>query len=408
MDCLSKLILAKRLPIKDILSSYCVISVKEDGNAFQIYKDQIGNIRYGKRYDSPFKMGKELTEFDFLSYDIYFKAFLYFCNSTRYEPLAAYKDIKTFNFEILDSTTNHIIKNSCDNEIVLLSAYTYDDKPVPFFGDLCPMAKSLGVRTKNVVFDGVLNSSDINLLMSLKDSPDDINTRLWTIFNERLDIPSNVEGIVLQFLDKQKNINRNYKIQSPDFKEKLDEHLLNESEIRFNDIDDSIASIVNKCVRDAYHDIYKSTETQQSYAFTLINIFKYIVDHFERIPNNFFICNKITNFELIKNLPMNYAYMKSIFSDAYEHYEPYMPFLKYILLVFRNARHSKPLMCTLDVQTDINETIEMIKNNSGPNMIHILQQYVRKISKMHFDDEPLNTLYEIVEPLTIHTMYTTN
>lgn len=375
MECLSKLILAKRLPIRDILSANCTISVKEDGNAFQIYKTPERDIVYGKRYNVPYNLAKNVTEFDIASYRCYHEAISHFSSYYIYRSICEFIDVKMFNFEIIDPSVNHVIKND-EYKMILLSAYTYDNQPVSQLM-LQHIANKLKVSVKNILFDGTLTESGINLLLSLKDSPDDIKTRLWDVFNSTFSIPKNIEGIVLEFNDDEKNIHRVYKIQSPEFKEQIDEHLNEEATIRFNEIDDAIAEKINVLVRKHYIELFDDDTNHKkvnSYFAILLKIFINIVDKDKNIVNNFFICNKISNFELLKNVPINLPYMKVYFGQDFYKYEPYIPLLKYILLVFRTERTKQPLLCSQEMQEKINETIRILCEGTHCDMVQEIQK----------------------------------
>lgn len=158
MEHLYKLLARKKgLDIPDLLENgICTISLKIDGNAFQIGCDDGETVKYYKRSGSPEKVSpaKELTMYDCCFNEFYGDAILYF---KKKEDIL--KDYTIINCEIIDK--QHIIEydENDDKQIYLLSAIQDGD----FIGkrDLEILADDLGITRCPVILNNKKLPSEI-------------------------------------------------------------------------------------------------------------------------------------------------------------------------------------------------------------------------------------------------------
>ena len=118
MEHLYKFFERKRLnPIETIKDSFLTVSLKVDGQAFQIVNEN-GNITFHKRSGKATNIGPELTEIDFYFNKIFRDTFNFFKKAI---PIFN-NNIHIINFEILMDDT-HVIqyKNLPKNGICLLN-----------------------------------------------------------------------------------------------------------------------------------------------------------------------------------------------------------------------------------------------------------------------------------------------
>lgn len=167
MEHLYKLLSRKKgLDIKDVIKNWkCTVSLKIDGNAFQISYDDIdGEVKYYKRSGSPEKVSpsKEITMYDCCFNDFYGDAILFFRDK---EDILKNYDI--INCEIIDKS--HVIEyeEDEDRKIYLLSAIQDGD----FLDEQqCKnLAEELGISSVSVIIDDeVLPKNISNAILKYK------------------------------------------------------------------------------------------------------------------------------------------------------------------------------------------------------------------------------------------------
>ena len=354
MESLQEFLHRKRLPVRDILTGPCRISVKVDGSAFQSYYDMDNDIlTFGKRPDSCYvKSGKPLCEIDRLMNDSYNNAYMHL---SKYEDIL--KQYKIINFEVFGNNDNHIIHYTrrFKNNIVLLSCFNFDGSQLSD-DELNLLADQLEVSVRDIVFKRYgINDKIVDDLLENKDDEEQIwniffsDVIWWDLFCETYNIDKDdidsLEGFVLNYYTQKRML----KVLNPTFNKKLTEKLSDGKEQKLENYEDVYDYVMSCCE----HITPKNTDAETllcMYYACLKNGVKTIEKSLE---NNSILCSQQINILLLR--------------DSYPQYTEdikYPNLLKFIFMGFRNMRKIKTLWCTLDYQVKLNEFISKhIKNN---------------------------------------------
>lgn len=364
MEHLKDFLKHKRLQIKDILNSYCIITEKIDGTAFQVSFDN-NELVFSKRSYSLNTISKNhIDDFDLILNKNYLNAFKII--SPYISKIMYDNNIKILNFEIFDDNKNsHIIhyNNRYKNNIVLLSGYYKDDTEIDK-KDIIRISDILKVSVNNTIYTGILNN--INELIDTDNITDEY---IWDLIISNIEdefLHDDIEGYVLQFYNGSNSI-RTLKVQNPIFQKKLETHLLEEKEYRkynFENIYDYIINIFKEyhIISHAPYDTYITKllelynvqiETNNEYTNILINIEK-----------------KLENNEILKRFSINKLPLIVYgISDHYVDTLKYPNIFKFILLTFRNTRVKRTLWCSADYQLNtLNPFIKELKNNVSESL----------------------------------------
>ena len=260
---------SKRLPVKEVLISPCIISEKIDGNALQIYYDLENDIlTFGKRYDSnKKKSNNELDIFDLVLNDVYYLTYNY---------LNQYKDIlkqyKIINFEIFDPHAKHIIeyKDIYQNNIVLLSAFNFDGTEVSVSA-LQALSNELNVSIRHLYYNDCLDTDTADLLMLCKDNADDLweyACNICKVDKKRTDI----EGFVFNYYEQ----NRVLKVQNPTFAKQLKKHLNNEHNVYEYGEDEAVGELIYDYIMNGRGS---KVEPRSEYICTLVDMYKAVAEY---------------------------------------------------------------------------------------------------------------------------------
>lgn len=364
MEHLKDFLKHKRLPIKDILNSYCIITEKIDGTAFQVSYDN-NEITFSKRSYSLNTISKnKIDDFDLILNKNYLNAFEVI--SPYISKIMYDNNIKILNFEIFDDNkNNHIIhyNNRYKNNIVLLSGY-YKDNTEIYKKDIIRIADILNVSVNIPIYLGTLNN--INELLNTDNITDEY---IWNHIISNIEdkfLHDDIEGYVLQFYDND-NCIRTLKVQNPIFQKKLENHLLEEQEYRkynFENIYDYIIKVFKE-YPDVFHLSY------DTYIAKLLELYHVQVEcNNEQSDTLINIEKTLENNEILKNLSINNLPLIVYgISDHYIDTLKYPNILKFILLTFRNTRVKRTLWCSDDYQLNtLNLFIEELKNNVSESL----------------------------------------
>ena len=347
MDHISTLLNAKRLPIDEILSSPVRVTLKIDGNALQW-----ADGSWHKRAGSPRTPGKEMTLFDFAEQDFYWKAIRYL---SKFKKLI--EKFSIMNFEVFSDEGHHTIEYShkFKNNIVLLSAYI-DNRPVSY-KQISEIASRLSVDVVPLIYKGKLTES---MKTALKKGQSDYSSLFKAFYSKffQTDFPENqIEGFVFTFDAPGKM--RDYKLNNPEFVEKLHANLDNDSESKGNlhleDIIDMFISAADKA-KVVWH---------KSYFQTLLSLFSQIAsgDLVNKVYNKFSEMSSGKP-ESIFGSYLNKDYIKSVDSEIADRLDDkkFAIVLRLFLLCFQKAR-KMPMGVSQDYQTEVlNPFIEHIQS----------------------------------------------
>lgn len=343
MQHLTEFLNAKKLNIIDTLKSYCEVTEKIDGSAFQIYNDN-NNLIFGKRGENPYKKSTNtLTEIDLLTNQMYYDVYTYL---NKYEEIL--KKYKILNFEIFSSKpnlNNHVIKyeNIYDNNIVLLSGMTLNDEILTDI-ELNDIATQLQVSSVNVLWKGKLTDDMIKNIINAKND----RQILWNYVKDLFNIDGNkfIEGIVLAFKDDNNNIKRILKIQNPEFHTKIMDHLNKESKEK-NEI--NLEKYLNFIIE---HTILYNDDKNDSIAKRLLKLYlSYEYSNKDLIE----IEKSLEKVEVLKNLKINTILANKIYDLFPDNIEniTYPCLLNLILFGFMHKRKRFPLWCSKEYQNNI-------------------------------------------------------
>lgn len=147
--------------VEDVIKMPCTVTLKIDGNAFQIATDEsTGEVKYYKRSGEPDEVreDKEITTYDCCFNSFYGDAIKFF---TPKEKLLKGYDL--LNFEIIDKTHTIDYGSTEDPKVYLLSAFK--DRNAVSDSELESLAEDLGVSVVPVVMSGeALPNNIINVL----------------------------------------------------------------------------------------------------------------------------------------------------------------------------------------------------------------------------------------------------
>lgn len=343
MQHLTEFLNAKKLNIIETLKSYCEVTEKIDGSAFQIYNDN-NKLIFGKRGENPYKKTTNtLTEIDLITNQMYYDVYTYLNN---YEQIL--KKYKILNFEIFSSKpnlNNHVIKyeNIYDNNIVLLSGMTFNNE-ILIDTELNDIAKQLQISSVNVLWKGTLTDDMIKNIIKYKDN----EIFLWSYVKDLFNIDKDKfsEGIVLTFKDDNNNIKRILKIQNPEFHVKIMQHLYNENKNR-NEI--KLEKYLNFIIE---HSILNNEDKNDSIAKRLLKLYL----SYEYSNKDLTVIEKnLEKVEVLKNLKINTILANKIYDLFPDNIEniTYPCLLNLILFGFMHKRKRFPLWCSKEYQNNI-------------------------------------------------------
>lgn len=356
MENISKLLNAKRLDVRGILSSPVTVSIKEDGTAFQVYnvKQDDGTIctTYHKRSDRPNAIGQEISEIEKMINGSYYHAIKF---AEQYKDIL--NEYSIINFELMND--EHLIDNIGIDRIVLLSAFNYNEKNIEH-ASLEILAEKLSISCKKALFLGQFSNEIVDFLME-----NGSNFGVSTTHLEFLKNLGNIEGFVFSFNCGDKI--RNYKLINPKFKNLLDEHLENEKEDRKRyDCTYSYKLILNKTDKNVLditlwdgldNPCHRICYWWESLLYTLSK---------KELDN---ILTEIGNIPLIRKTKLNSEYVTE-YGDLYQmiiydNDTKYIPILIFMLYGFMNERHQYPLWTSYNVQERlINPFVRHIYNTN--------------------------------------------
>ena len=356
MEHISKLLNAKRLDVRKILSSPVEVSVKEDGTAFQIYneKDTEGTVwtTFRKRPYKPDVPGMEICNIErFINYS-YNEAVKYFADNSEYMDII--KEFKILNFEVISSEEPHIIETESILKIILLSAYDYDGKLIQK-DMLSKTAKKLNIFLKKQLFFGRFDEKTVDFLMK--------NGSVFQSSTMYLDFLRNcekTEGFVFSF-DCGDRI-RNYKLVNPEFKEKIDEHLKEESIYRQKyDCTYSYKLILDKSdLEEVYASASYIKEDLSVLCYWWMDLIYNKLSEQEKDS----ISSEVFNIPLIKKTKFNIDYVKNpiILNELLRASTVELDILKFMLYGFMCQRVKEPLWTDIvSQQTIINPVIAKLQ-----------------------------------------------
>ena len=330
----------KRVNINEVLTSFCEITEKVDGNAFQIFNND-KQLIFGKRSSSAYKPSANLlTDIDLLTNSLYYNVYTYLNN---------YKDIltsyKILNFEIFSDDVKHIIQydNNYKNNIMLLSGMDKDGR-VLTQPELNELGNKLNISCRNILFSGVLSDDILYHISEYKDDDE----KLWNYITTILNNNKFIEGLVFSF----KEFNRDLKIQNPKFHQLIMEHLNDEvkekESINLEEYYDLV--IDNSYIDDEDKDKTITYKLLKLY----LNLEKKNLENAEKNLKNVYI---------LKKTEINTILIKEIY-DSFPDDIKYPALLNFILFGFRHKRKRSPLWCSNEYQdSKLNKFIDKLLNN---------------------------------------------
>jgi len=337
MQHLKEVLNFKKKDFSELLTTYCEITEKIDGNALQVYNNGVKLI-YGKRGENPYKpVNNLITDIDLATNYLYYKIYMYL---NQYKNIL--KQYKILNFEIFSSDehyNNHIIpyNNQYKNDIVLLSGLSLDDK-ILSETELNVISTILNISYNPIIWSGKFSDDIINNLKKYKD--DDIN--LWNYICETFKIDKNVingEGIVLSFKDKK------LKVQNPNFQVLLKKHLYEEQKSKDINLEKYYDLIIDNVLIN--YDKVK-IHKDSSVLIKLLDLYLYIIDVEKNLDE---VEKTLKNIEILKNTEINTLLIKQ-FYDGFSDDIKYPCLLNFILFGFRAKRKRFPLWCSKDYQNN--------------------------------------------------------
>ena len=277
MEHLYKL-LGHKKDIENIIKNWnCTVSLKIDGNAFQISYDDIDDeVKYYKRSGSPEKISpsKEITMYDCCFNDFYGDAILFFRDK---EDIL--KDYDIINCEIIDK--QHVIEyeEDEDRKIYLLSAIQ-DGDFLPE-DDCKSLAEELGISSVSVIIDDeVLPQSISKAILKYKKPAEKFegsvkelssNNKMYEDVTKLLEQDTdwdNQEGLVLVWNNGEESISA--KLNNPMFIEKwfdIEEAKEENQDMDFHEVSEVLADVMENHLEEL--DTFRSND----YLENMLNLF---------------------------------------------------------------------------------------------------------------------------------------